>query len=898
MSAQPNHDFDWKILPGISNPKFIVIDLFCGAGGTSTGYKYAKYREQMCAIVAAAINHDEKALKSHWENNMEVVHFNEDITKLYGEVQHGFLFQSPVFRRLIRMVEIYRAFYPNAKIILWASLECTNFSKAKGGQARNADSRTLAEHLDRYIAILQPDYIKIENVVEFMAWGPMRIKAKKVHNVEYPYTELALIKDKKSKQQVYGWEPISKKNGQDWMKWRESICNMGYLDKWDELNSADYGAYTARNRLFGIFHRPELPAAFPKATHTKNPGKELSLFTAHKKWNAVKEVLEFEEEGESILNRMVEIRVNKWVKQKGKAKEKVYNPEKTRDHAKELLKTGKTVKEVILLPAGTDNVYSHHPLRFVIQQSMLNDFENIVEQYTAHYGSVTYYFDDKLSPKTCERVYSGLIKYVAGIKGGEKAFLQQTYACASNNDANFPIDSASRVVTTRDSTQLVQAQFLSQYNSGAPDSRNTSVEEPCRSLLTENTFALVNPNFITKAYSGKPDGKSIPVTGPAGTITTVDGQSLVQPKFIVSSNGGNPSSKVSSVENPGRVITTADNKQLVQPNFIVQRNSGDPDSRVVSLEGPARALTSTGGNQELVQPEFILNYNHTSEHNGIDKPAPTLVAADKLALVQPAFLANYNGRGENIKSVDEPAGTITTKDRFVKIQTVWLDKQYTRGDNTCSIESPAGTLMTHDKHQLVQPEFINRPFSSGGDSSSIEDPAGSLLSVPKLNLVQTKFIVNPHFTNAPSSVEGPLNTINANRKHHLLMHCQYNNVPSPTDKPCFTLIASMDKYPPYLITTSEGYLAIELYDDDSEIVIKIKQFMAMYGISDIKMRMLFVRELLKIQGFPGNYYLEGSQADKKKFIGNSVVPHVVRCWAEQLARELELSFPDLYLNAA
>lgn len=55
-------------------------------------------------------------------------------------------------------------------IVLWASLECTNFSKAKGGQPRDADSRTLAEHLFRYIEAINPDYIQIENVEEFMSW--------------------------------------------------------------------------------------------------------------------------------------------------------------------------------------------------------------------------------------------------------------------------------------------------------------------------------------------------------------------------------------------------------------------------------------------------------------------------------------------------------------------------------------------------------------------------------------------------------------------------------------------------------------------------------------------------------------------------------------------------------
>jgi DNA (cytosine-5)-methyltransferase 1 len=166
---------DFKIT---ADPFYIVVDLFCGAGGTTTGFEEAYYvgadgKLHKSALVVACVNHDSKAIKSHWLNHPWVEHYNEDITKMYGECRNGIFFKSPEMLRLMRMLDLYRAFYPTAKVILWASLECTNFSKAKGGLARNADSRTLAEHLQFYIDALQPDFIQIENVVEFMAWGPL-----------------------------------------------------------------------------------------------------------------------------------------------------------------------------------------------------------------------------------------------------------------------------------------------------------------------------------------------------------------------------------------------------------------------------------------------------------------------------------------------------------------------------------------------------------------------------------------------------------------------------------------------------------------------------------------------------------------------------------------------------
>ena len=136
--------------------RLLYIDLFCGAGGTSTGVERARYGGEQCAKVIACVNHDLNAIASHAANHPDALHFTEDIRTLE---------LSP----LIVHVERMKSIYPDSLVVLWASLECTNFSKAKGGQPRDADSRTLAEHLFRYIEAIDPDYIQIENVEEFMS---------------------------------------------------------------------------------------------------------------------------------------------------------------------------------------------------------------------------------------------------------------------------------------------------------------------------------------------------------------------------------------------------------------------------------------------------------------------------------------------------------------------------------------------------------------------------------------------------------------------------------------------------------------------------------------------------------------------------------------------------------
>ena len=161
----------------MDNIRLLYIDLFCGAGGTSTGVEKANYKERKCAKVIACVNHDANAIASHAANHPEAQHYTEDMRTLD-------------LRPLAEHTAEMRRMYPMAKVVLWASLECTNFSRAKGGQPRDADSRTLAEHLFRYIEALTPDYIQIENVEEFMSWGDLdeNGKPKETATVQAPDT--------------------------------------------------------------------------------------------------------------------------------------------------------------------------------------------------------------------------------------------------------------------------------------------------------------------------------------------------------------------------------------------------------------------------------------------------------------------------------------------------------------------------------------------------------------------------------------------------------------------------------------------------------------------------------------------------------------------------------------
>lgn len=237
-------------------PTFLFIDLFAGAGGTTTGAEHSG----VCKVIAA-VNHDPVAISSHAANHPGVAHFIEDIRTLNAA-------------KLARIAREEQKKHPNARLVLWASPDCTHFSRAKSGP-KNRDSRSLADELPRYVAAIQPDYLLVENVEEFQSWGPLDDNGR----------------------------PLSRHEGRDYLRWIRSITDLGYRYQHRILNAADYGAYTSRRRYFGMFHLPHLPAVWPEPTHVKAPARG-GLFSDHRHpWKSVHHVLDLNDIGRSIFNR-------------------------------------------------------------------------------------------------------------------------------------------------------------------------------------------------------------------------------------------------------------------------------------------------------------------------------------------------------------------------------------------------------------------------------------------------------------------------------------------------------------------------------------------------------------------------------------------------------------------
>lgn len=579
--------------------RLIVIDSFCGAGGVTEGFHRAEDENgnKICKVIIG-INHDEVAIKSHAVNHPDTIHFVEDFTTL-----------DP--NRLVSIVNLAQIRYPNAKILFWASAECTHHSKAKGGLPRDADSRSLPEHIERYVKVLNPDIIGVENVTEFVDWGPLDDFGK----------------------------PVKDKKGVYYNQWRDTLMNLGYQYEWRKLNAADFAAYTSRIRYFGIFAKEAENIAFPAQTHSRNAKNGLL------KWNAVKDVLNLDIEGESIFNRK-----------------------------------------------------------------------------------------KALVDATLERIIAGVEKFVIN----------------HNEDI-----------------------FVSRYNSGSPQHRNSSLHSPCGVVTTNNRFALVKPKFISKAFSGRPQHKNQSINNPAGSITTIDHHQLI----------------------------TA-----------------------------------------------------------------------------------YYGNGYN-SSIEEPLGTITTKDRFALITSKFIASSYSGGGQISDINTPSQSLLTIPKQNVVSVKFMDQQYGMS-KPSGINQPVGSLTTNPKFNLLSAHWLMDTQFRNTGRSINEAGPTITANRKQFYLMNPQFSNKGSSINKPCFTLIARMDKMPPYLIQAKQGEISIRINENDTEVMKRLKNICNEHGIIDIMMRMLMIDELLRIQGFGDRYILKGTKAEMKKFIGNAVECTQAKVFAEAIGKTI------------
>ena len=197
--------------------KFVAVDLFAGAGGASAGIALATGTHPVVAV-----NHDEIAIAVHRLNYPDTAHF----------------------RRPILKVDPHKAVRPGIPVdLVWASPDCRHFSRMTGKSKLDPKVRELPWVIPKWVEALRPRVVAIENVAEMQSWGP-------------------LGSDRR---------PVPSLKGTTFKAWVKAIRDIGYAVDWKVLDAADYGAPTARRRLFVVGTRDGKPR-WPKPTH--GPGRK------------------------------------------------------------------------------------------------------------------------------------------------------------------------------------------------------------------------------------------------------------------------------------------------------------------------------------------------------------------------------------------------------------------------------------------------------------------------------------------------------------------------------------------------------------------------------------------------------------------------------------------------
>lgn len=196
-----------------------VVDLFCGAGGASTGISRAVINMGH-RIELVAVDEWATAIETHAKNHPCATHIQlpMDAIRPAEHVCHNI-------------------------DLLWASPPCIGHSIARGGRPCSEESRGEAWRIFEWIEDCNVTRIIIENVPQFHNWGPLSDDGR----------------------------PIPSRAGETFQQFLLALKRHGYSVDWRILCSADYGDPTIRRRLFVQAVRPPLRIQWPLPTHSKTP---------------------------------------------------------------------------------------------------------------------------------------------------------------------------------------------------------------------------------------------------------------------------------------------------------------------------------------------------------------------------------------------------------------------------------------------------------------------------------------------------------------------------------------------------------------------------------------------------------------------------------------------------
>jgi len=525
-------------------------------------------REMGAELDLVAINHWDTAIATHTRNHPFARHFciNLDAANPAAIVEGGRL------------------------DLLLASPECVHFSRARGGKPVSDQRRASAYHVQRWVTALngEIDRILIENVREFMEWGP-------------------LLPDGRL-------DPARK--GLYFFSWVNSLVAMGYDWDWRIVNAADFGDATTRERLMVQFVRIGLGGVrWPVPTHGKTlkstaklAGPMFGPAPVLKPWRAAREVIDWQDAGRSLLDDP-------------KYKVRPLSIKTRMRIARGLARFGGPLARMYIQLLGID------PAEVAVPAGRgLKPQPFLLSQQSGG------------APRSADQPVSTIAS--AGYVTLVSPFLLGQH---TNNIPKGVDDAPVPTIPTIARIRLIEPMLAPYYGSGSGKTCQT-ISQPVPTIPTKDRFALVDP--LAVVYESGSDARS--VTEPRPTVMTPDrpGVATSRPEAVMVRANAHATTTRSD-----QLVTTpasADSGEILMMEPFIVPNFGEREGqtpRVHDVAAPLPTVTGQGAGA-LVRP--VLVQTDQTKGNGvcarpIDAPLPTVVTKQATALVEPLLNAVQMG---------------------------------------------------------------------------------------------------------------------------------------------------------------------------------------------------------------------------------------------------------------
>lgn len=458
---------------GLPFEQELVVDLFAGGGGASTGIARA-YREP-----DVAVNHNPIALAVHRANHPQTAHYVADVFEV-----------DPVHATRGQPVGI-----------LWASPDCRHHSKAKGGAPRDRKVRGLAWVVVRWAHATRPRLLFLENVEEFCDWGPIDkvgqpIKAEKGRTFRSFIAALStgLAADHPDMPEIL--DSIG-----DFVPVADLVRGLGYNVEWRERIAANAGAPTIRKRLYLVARSDGKEIVWPEPKHHKKPSAK------QQPWRSAAECIDWSNLGRTIfrekpmaVNTMRRVAKGCWRHVLTSAKpfivpmrgtSEAHNSTHGADEALSTISAGGT----------------HHALVQPVMAPFLTECAN---------GSSQRNFN----------VQDPLRTQVAQVKGGHFAMVAAHMTAFGQNAVGSSPAEPAQTVLAGAARHGVVAAFFEQANGGFYDGDGRSADTPLSTICQSGANQRLINAYLVKYYGNEKDGISL--TEPMHTLPTKDRVALVE----------------------------------------------------------------------------------------------------------------------------------------------------------------------------------------------------------------------------------------------------------------------------------------------------------------------------------------------------------------------------------